>query len=80
VIKSKRIKWGGGSAQKNCIKCLVGRPDGKRPAGKPRPRWEDNIKMDFKEIGWKGMDWIDLAEDREKWRELLNVVMNLGVP
>jgi hypothetical protein len=56
-----------------------GKPDGKRPLEKPRRKWVDNIKMDLREIGWDGMDWIDLAHDRVKWRALVNTVMNLRV-
>jgi hypothetical protein len=52
----------------------------KRPLGRPRRRWVDNIKMDLREIGWEGMDWIDLAQDRDQWRALVNAVMNLRVP
>jgi hypothetical protein len=52
----------------------------KRPLGRPRYRWVDNIKMDLREIGWDGMDWIDLAEDRDQWQALVNTVMNLRVP
>jgi hypothetical protein len=51
-----------------------------RPLGRPRRRWVHNIKMDLREIGWDGMDWIDLAQDRDQWKALLNMVMNLGVP
>jgi hypothetical protein len=58
----------------------VGKPGGKRPLGKPRHRWVYNIKVDFREIGWDGMDWIDLAQDRGQWRSLVNTVMNLWVP
>jgi hypothetical protein len=58
----------------------VEKPEGKRPLGRPRRRWEDDIKMDLREIGWGGMDWIDLAQDRDQWRALVNTVMNLGVP
>jgi hypothetical protein len=54
--------------------------EGKRPPGRPRRRWVDNIKMDLREIGWDGMDWIDLAQDRDRWRVLVNMVMNLRVP
>jgi hypothetical protein len=57
----------------------VGNLEGKRPLGRPRPRWVDNIKMDFREIGWDGMDRIDMAQDRDQWRALVNVVMNLRV-
>jgi hypothetical protein len=58
----------------------VGKPEGKRPLGRPRRRWVNNIKMDHREIGWYGMDWIDLAQDRDQWRDLVNAVMNLRVP
>jgi hypothetical protein len=58
----------------------VGKPEEKRLLCRPRGRWLDNIKMDRREIGWGGMDWIDLAQDREQWRTFLNTVMNLGVP
>jgi hypothetical protein len=56
------------------------KPEGKRPIGRPRRTWKDNIKMDLREIGWVGMDWIDLAQDKDKWRALANAVMNLRVP
>jgi len=59
---------------------LVGKPEGKRPLGRTRHRWEDNIKVDIQEVGCEGMDWLDLAEDRDRWRALVNVVMNLQVP
>jgi hypothetical protein len=58
---------------------LVGRPEGRRPLGRPRRRWEDNIKMDLQAVGWEGMDWIELAKDRDRWRALVNAVMNLQV-
>jgi hypothetical protein len=58
----------------------VGKPKGKRPLGRPIRRWEDNIKMDLREIGWGGMDWIDVAYDRNQWRALVNTVKNLWVP
>jgi hypothetical protein len=58
----------------------VRKPEGKRPLGRPRHRWEDNIRMDLREIGWSGMDWIDLAQDRDQWRALVNTVMGLRVP
>jgi hypothetical protein len=58
----------------------VGKPEGKRQLGRPRCRWVDNIKTDLLEIGWGGVDWIGLAQDRDKWRALVNVVMNLRVP
>jgi hypothetical protein len=59
---------------------LVGKPEGNRPLGRPRRRWEDNIRMDLREIGWGGMEWIDLAQDRDQWRALVNMAMNLRVP
>jgi hypothetical protein len=58
----------------------VGKPEGKRPLRKPRHRWVDNIKMDLLEIGWGSVDWIVLTQDRDKWRALVNAVMNLWVP
>jgi hypothetical protein len=64
----------------NPYSILVGRPEGKRPLGRPRRRWVDNIKMDLRKIGWDDMDWIDLLEDTEQWRALVNTVMNLRVP
>jgi hypothetical protein len=59
---------------------LVGKPEGKRPLGRPRRRWEDNIKMDLQDVGFGVMDWIELAQDRDSWRALVNAVMNLRVP
>jgi hypothetical protein len=59
---------------------LVGQPEGKRPLGRPRGRWEDNIKADLQEVGCGGMDWIELAKDRDRWRALVNAVMKLRVP
>ena len=58
----------------------MGNPEGKRPHGRPRRRWEDNIKMDLQEVGCEGMDWIELAQDKERWRALVNAVMNLRFP
>jgi hypothetical protein len=58
---------------------VVGKPEGKRPLGRPRRKWVDNIKMDLREIGWGCTDWIDLGQDRDQWRALVNTVMNLGV-
>jgi hypothetical protein len=66
--------------KKNAYRIWVRNPEGKRPLGRPRRRWVDNIKMDLREIGWNGMDWIDLAQDRDQWKDLVNAVMNLRVP
>ena len=63
-----------------CTGVLVGKPQGKRPLGRHRRRWEDNIKIVLQEVGCRGMDWIDLASDRDTWRALVNAVMNLRVP
>jgi hypothetical protein len=65
---------------RNWYRILVGKPEGKRPLGRPRRRWVDNIKMDLGEIGWDGTDWIELAQDRDQWRALVNTMMNLRVP
>jgi len=59
---------------------LVGKPEGKRPLGRPRRRWEDNIKVDLQEVGCGGMDWIELAQDMDSWQALVNAVVNLRVP
>jgi hypothetical protein len=66
--------------KRNACRILMGKPEGKGSLERPRCRWEDNIKMNLREIGWGGMDWIDLAEDRNQWRALMNMVMNLWVP
>jgi hypothetical protein len=66
--------------KRGAYRILVGKPEGRRPLGRPRRIWVDNIKMDFQEVGWVGMDWIELAQDRERWRALVNAVMNLRVP
>jgi hypothetical protein len=67
-------------AKRNAYRMLVGKPEGKRPPGRPRRRWVDGIKMDLSEIGWGAMDWIDLAQNRDQWRTLVNTVINLRVP
>jgi hypothetical protein len=66
--------------RRNVYRILVGKPEGKRPLGRPRRRWVDNIKMDLREVGWDGRDWIDLTQDRDQWRTYVNAVMNLRVP
>jgi hypothetical protein len=67
-------------ATRNAYRILVGKPEGKRPLGRPRRRWMNNIKMNLREIGWDGVDWIELAQDRDQWRTLVNTAMNLRVP
>jgi hypothetical protein len=66
--------------KRNAYRILVGKPEGKRPLGRPRCRWVDNIKMDLREIGWDCEDWIDIAQDRNEWRALVHTVLNLQVP
>jgi hypothetical protein len=67
-------------ARRNAYRILVGKLEGKRPLGRPRRRWVDNIKMDLGEVGWDGRHWINLAQDRDRWRAYVNTVMNLRVP
>jgi len=78
------MRWAGHVAHmgegRGVCRVLWGKPEGKRPLERPRPRWEDNIKMDLQEIGCGGMDWIDLAENRDSWEALVNAVMNPWVP
>jgi hypothetical protein len=66
--------------KRNAYRILVGMPEGKGPLGRPRRRWVDNIKPDLRDIGWDGMDWIDLPQNRDQWRALVNTVVNLRVP
>jgi hypothetical protein len=84
VIKSRRMRWVGHVARMGektgAYRILVGRPEGRRPLGRPRRRWEDNMKLDIREVGWEDMNWIELAQDRDRWRALVNAVMNLRVP
>jgi hypothetical protein len=65
---------------RSAYRILVGRPEGRRPLGRPRRRREDNIKMDLQEVGWDGVAWIDMTQDRDRWRALVSAVMNLRVP
>jgi hypothetical protein len=66
--------------RRGLYRVLVEKPEGNRPLGRTRHRWEDNIKMDLQEVGFWGMDWMDLAQDRDRWQELVNAVMNIWVP
>ena len=83
-LKSGRLRWAGHVARmeqsRNAYRVLVGKPEGKRPLGRPRRRWEDNIKMDLREVGCHLGEWIDLAEDRDQWRAYVRAVMSLRVP
>jgi hypothetical protein len=83
MINAKRIRWAGHVAQmeekRKAYRILVEKPEGKRPLGRPRRRRLDNIKMDLREICWNGMDWMDLAQDKDQWRALVNTVMNFRV-
>jgi hypothetical protein len=84
IIKSRRMRWAGHVARigekRNAYGLLVGKPEGKRPLARRRRRWVDNIKMELVEVGWGDVDWIDLAQDRNRWRALVNSVLNLRVP
>jgi hypothetical protein len=84
VVKSRRMRWAGHVAhmveERGVHRVLVGKPEGKRPWGRPRHRWEDNIKMDLKEVGGVCGDWMELAQDRNKWRALVSMVKNFRVP
>jgi hypothetical protein len=84
VIKSRRMRWAGHVARmgegRGVRRALVGRPEGKRPLGRPRSRWEDSIKMDLRETGIDGVNWIWLALDRVQWRTSVSTAMNLRVP
>ena len=84
VIKSRRLRWAGHVARleesMSSYKVLTGKPAGKRPLGRPRRRWEDNITMDLEEIGVNAGNWVDSARDRNYWRALVNAALNLRVP
>jgi hypothetical protein len=84
IIKSRTMRWANHAARmgekRNAYRLLVGKPEGKRPIGIPRRRWVDNIRMDLGEVGRGDVDWIDLAKDRNRWRAVVNSVLNLRVP
>ena len=84
VIKLRRKRWAGHVAcmgeERGVYRVLVGKPEGRRPQGRPRGRWVDNIRTDLQEVGSGYMDWIGLAQDRDRWRTRVSAVMNLGVP
>ena len=83
-MKSSRMRWAGHvarmSEERGVYRVLLGKLEGKRPLGRPRLRWVDNIRMDQQEVGIGYMDWIGLAQDRDRWRTLVSAVMNHGVP
>ena len=84
VLESERMRWAGHVArmgeERGVHRILVGKPEGRRPLGRPRRRWADNIRMDPQEVGCGYMDWIGLAQDRDSWRTLVSAVMSLRVP
>ena len=84
VIESRRMRWAGHVAcmgeRRGVYRVLVGKPEEQRPLGRPRRVWEDNIKMDLQEVGCGGVDWIELAHDRDRWRACVNAIMNLRFP
>jgi hypothetical protein len=83
IMKSRRMRWAGHVAQmwekRNAYRLLVGKPEGRRPLGRPRRTWLDNIRMDLVVVGWGNVDWIGLAQDRDRWRAVVNSVLNLRV-
>ena len=84
VIKSRRMRWAGNvermGEERGVSRVLVGKPEGKRPLGRPRRRWVDNIRLGLQEVGCGYVEWIGLAQDRDMWRTLVSAVMNLRVP
>jgi hypothetical protein len=84
VIKARRMRWAGHVAcmgeVRGVYNILFGKPEGRRPLGRPRRRWKDNIRIDLREIGFGNVDWFRLAQDRDRWRAVVNTVMNLRVP
>jgi hypothetical protein len=84
IIKLRRMRWVGHVARmgekRNTYRLLVGKPEGRRPLERPRCRWVNNVRVDLLEVGWGDVDWIGLAKDRNRWRALVNSVLNLQVP
>jgi len=84
VVKSRRVRWVGHVARmvedRGVHRILVGKPEGKRPLGRPRCRWEDNTKMDLQEVGGGRGDWVELAQDRDRWRALVGTLRDFRVP
>jgi hypothetical protein len=83
IIMSRRMRWAGHVARmgekRNACRLLVGKPEKKRPVGRPRRGWLDNIRMDLAEVGWSDVDWISLAQGKDRWRAIVNSVLNLRV-
>jgi hypothetical protein len=83
IMKSRRMRWAGHvvrmGKKRNAYRLLVGKPNGRRPLGRSRRRWLNNIKIDLVEVGWGDVDWIGLAQDRDRWRAYVNYVLNLRV-
>jgi hypothetical protein len=84
IMKARRVRWAGHVARmgekRDAYRLLVGKPEGRRPLGRPGRRWLDNIRMDLLEVGWDDVDWIGLAQDRDRWKALVNSELNLRVP
>jgi hypothetical protein len=84
IMKSRRMRWAGHVARMgekmNAYRLLVGKQEGRRPLGKQRRRWVDTIRMDVVEVGWGDLDWIRMAQDRDRWRDLVNSALNLRLP
>jgi hypothetical protein len=83
-MKARRMRWVGHVARmgekRNVYRLFVGKPEGRRPLGRPKLRWLDSIRMDIVEVGWGEVDWVGLAQDRDRWRALVNSILNLRVP